>query len=431
MSVSRLKEIKSGTVREIGEEHPRTVRYELSPRTIVTILGIIIGGWLLVRVWQSILIIIVALVLAGTFSPVVAWLERRRVGRSLALAIVFVSLLGAVIGLGLLVIPALVAQIASTATEAPVLQARAADFVAKLPFVSGYAATIRNSDLGQVLAPLGAFVIDVARGAAELVLLGVTTIVLAIYLISDHERAQGFLFALLPRTFHLRTARILLSMETIVGGYMRGQAVTSIAIGVVTGIVCVVAGVPNALAVAVLASFADLIPFVGSALAIAPAVLLAFTRGPVTALGVFIALMVYSQIETHILVPRIYGQSLRLSPIAVIVALLMGGQILGIVGALLALPIAAGLRVLVEDLRIELPGEHTGERSERIAEDAAEEAYAATTEGSSSLESAVVATAIAEQLQVEAEAATGAIEQPAEEQADLPFTPSPFRNPAR
>ncbi len=414
-----------------GDERVRTVRYELSLKTVFTILGIVVALWLLARVWQSLLLLVIALVLAGTFSPVVTWLERHRVHRPLALTLVGFGLAGAVVGLGVLVVPALVAQVDTIITGAPALQAQLADFVARLPVVSGYAGTIRAGDPGQLLTPLGASVLDIARGAATLVVLGVTTVVLAFYLIADHERVQGFAFALLPRGFHLRTARILLGMETVVGGYMRGQVLTSVLMGVVTSAVVVTVGAPSALAVGVIAAFADLVPFVGPALAIAPAVLLALTRGPAQALIVLIALMVYSQIETHVLVPRIYGQSLRLSPVAVIVALLIGGQILGIVGALLALPIAAGLRVLVEDLRIELPGEFAGEPSARAAEYEAEEEYAAHTEGTSSVESAVLATAIAEHLQEEVLAHTGAIEHPAEEQGDPSHVGSALTNPAR
>jgi len=414
-----------------GDEHVRTLRYEISLKTVFTILGIVIALWLLVRVWQSLLLLVIALVLAGTFSPVVTWLERHRVHRPLALTFVGLGLAGAVVGLGALVVPALVAQTNTIITGAPALQAQLADFVARLPVGSGYASTIRASDPAQLLSPLGASVVDIAREAATLVVVGVTTVVLAFYLIADHERVQGFVFSLLPRSFHLRTAHILLDMETVVGGYMRGQVLTSVAMGMVTAAVCVAVGTPSALAVAVIAAFADLVPFVGPALAIAPAVLLALTRGPAQALIVLLALMAYSQIETHVLVPRIYGQSLRLSPVAVIVALLMGGQILGIVGALLALPIAAGLRVLVEDLRIELPGELAGESSERAAEEEAEREYAAYTGGASSVESAVLATAIAEHLQEEALVHTGAIEHPAEEQGDPPLVAPTFANPAR
>jgi hypothetical protein len=140
--------------------------------------------------------------------------------------------------------------------------------------------------------------------------------------------------------------------------------------------------------------------------------LFALTAGPFQAVIVLVALVIYHQFESHLLLPRVYGQSLRLSPLAVIVALLVGEQLLGIVGALLALPMAAGIRVLIENYRIELPGELPGEREERVEEADAELAYATQTQGTSSVESAMMATEIAEQLQEVTEAETGRLKFP-------------------
>jgi len=408
----------------------RTVRFEIAPRSILLILAIIAGILLIARLWEIILILIIALVLAGTFSPVVSWLEGHRVPRPLALSLILVALLGFIVGLGVLIIPAFVHQFGTLSTDAPRIQARLADLAARVPPLAGQADTIRSAKPERIFAPIGAYALKSAGAAAQLVIFGFTTVVIAFYLIADHERVQGFLFALLPRRFHIRTARVLLDMETVVGGYMRGQAITSLSIGVFAFVVLQIMGVPAALPLAILAAFADLIPLVGPVLAIAPSVLFAITVGPLQAVIVLIALVVYHQFESHLLLPRVYGQSLRLSPLAVIVALLVGGTLLGIVGALLALPMAAGIRVLIENYRIELPGEHPGEKEERAEEDRAEATYAAETQGTSARESAMLATQIAGQLQ-EAEAEeTGKAEVPIEERSDLPRVPPAVHDPA-
>lgn len=120
-----------------------------------------------------------------------------------------------------------------------------------------------------------------------------------------------------------------------------------------------------------------------------------------------VAFVIYHQFESHLLLPRVYGRSLRISPLAVIVALLIGGQLLGIIGALLSLPMAAGLRVLVENFRIALPGEQPGERAERAVEVQAEAAYAEQAQGTSAVEGAMVATEIAGQLHEAGQEETG------------------------
>jgi AI-2E family transporter len=192
-----------------------------------------------------------------------------------------------------------------------------------------------------------------------------------------------------------------------------------------------VLNVPGALPLAFLAAFSDLIPLIGPFVAVAPSVLFALAVGPVQAVIALIGLVIYHQFESHLLLPRVYGQSLRLSPIAVIVALLIGEQLLGIVGALLALPMAAGIRVLVENYRISLPGDQAGEREERVEEAHAEAAYAAQAAGTSAVEAAMVATEIAEQLQETAETETGETEVPVEERSDPPARPPALPNPAR
>jgi len=408
----------------------RTVRFEIAPRSILLILAIIAGILLIARLWEIILILIIALVLAGTFSPVVSWLEGHRVPRPLALSLILVALLGFIVGLGALIIPAFVHQFGTLSTDAPRIQARLADLAARVPPLAGQTDTIRSARPDRLLTPIGAYALKSAGAAAQLVVLGGTTVVIAFYLIADHERVTGFLFALLPRHYHIRTARTLLDMETVVGGYMRGQAITSLCIGVFVFILLRVIGVPGALPLAILAAFSDLIPLIGGVLVVVPSVLFALTVGPLQAVIVLVAIVIYQQFESHLLLPRVYGQSLRLSPLAVIVALLVGGTLLGIVGALLALPMAAGIRVLIENYRIELPGEHPGEKEERAEEDRAEATYAAETQGTSARESAMLATEIAAQLQ-EAEAEeTGKAEVPVEERSDPTHRPPPVRNPS-
>lgn len=416
---------------ERGDPPVRTVRFEIAPRSIFIMLAIAASILFIVRIWQIILILIVALVLAGTVSPAVTWLERHRVPRSLALTLILIALLGCIVGLGALIIPAFAQQFSTLSTDAPRIQARLADLAARVPPLAGQADAIRSAQPDRLLAPIGAYALKSAGTAAQLFVLGFTTVVIAFYLIADHERVKGFVFALLPRRYHVRTARVLLDMETVVGGYMRGQAITSLSIGVFAFVLLRVVGVSAALPLGILAAFADLIPLVGPVLAVAPCVLFTLIIGPLQAVIVLVALVIYHQFESHLLLPRVYGQSLRLSPLAVIVALLIGEQLLGIIGALLALPMAAGIRVLIENYRIALPGDQPGEQEERAEEADAEATYAVQTQGTSSVESAMMATEIAEQLQDAEKEETGEIEAPVEERSDPPHRPPAVPNPAR
>ena len=384
----------------------RTLRIELSASSIVSVVVAVAVVWLLGRLWQIVLMVAIALVLAGSLSPVVDWLERHRFPRALALTLILVAMVVSILGLALLVAPALASQVGAFVAGAPATQARLANVLQQVPALSGEAAAVRSTTPEALLGPVSKNALAIVRATAEVVGLGLATAVLAFYILADRERVQGFAFSLLPRRYHLRTAHVLLDMETVVGGYVRGQAITSLLIGGFVFVLLLVVGTPNALALAIFAALTDLVPFIGGVLALLPAVLATLPFGAVPALIVFVGIVLYQQIESNLIVPRIYGKALRLSPVAVTLALLVGGALLGIGGALLALPLAAGIRVLIEDLRIDLPGDHVGERPQQAQEDHAEAAYASEMEGVPVMAAAVVATAMVERLQEEgAEAA--------------------------
>jgi predicted PurR-regulated permease PerM len=162
----------------------------------------------------------------------------------------------------------------------------------------------------------------------------------------------------------MRLARILQNLEAIVGGYMRGQIITSAALGVFTYLLLVFLNVPNALSLGLFATLADVIPFIGGLLASAPAVLSALSRGLPVGIVVLVALFVYQEVENRVLVPWVYGRALRLSPTTLVLALFAGGTLLGMLGTLLALPIAAGLQMMLEELRVDMPGD---DRTDRLA----------------------------------------------------------------
>jgi putative heme transporter len=197
----------------------------------------------------------------------------------------------------------------------------------------------------------------------------------------------------------VRLARVLLGFETIVGGYVRGQLLTSAAIGVYVFALLTSFGMPNALALAVFAAAADVLPLVGGALTLAPIALQALPYGTGVTIVLVVLVILYQELENRVIVPRVYGRVLRLDAVAVTLALLVGAELLGMLGALLALPIAAGLRMVVEELRVELPGRTSGPVDARAEdEQRAEETYEQLTAGAPAEEAAVVAVAIADEI---------------------------------
>ena len=178
---------------------------------------------------------------------------------------------------------------------------------------------------------------------------------------------------------------------------MRGQIITSMMMAVFTFIVLSIARVPNAIALSIFAAVVDVLPYVGAFLVCIPASLAALSRGTSTALMVFLVLAAYQEVESRFIVPRIYGKVLRLPAATVMVSLLIGGKLMGILGALLALPIAAGIRMIVEELRVDLPGEDVDDTEVRKADERGERDFERRAAGAPAAEAAAIATEIAEE----------------------------------
>ena len=374
-------------------EKTRVVRFEVSPATMIQLILVVACVWLLIRLWPVFLVLVVALLIVGTMSPAVSWMEARRVKRGLGIAIVF-TLLFVVATLAVtLTIPSLVAQASALVEQEPSFRARLSDYLARSNLTEPLADWLRNVKYEAFSTGISTTVFAFSMRIFEITAYGASAIFLALYIMIDRDRLRGGLFAVVPRSHHIRLARVMMNLETIVGAYIRGQLITCLLIAVFSFVLLVACGVPNALALAVFAGVADVLPYIGAFLSIAPMVLAALARGPVVVAVVLLIMLAYEEFESRVLVPRIYGRALRLPSSVVLFALLAGGTLMGILGALLALPVAAAVMMLIEELRVELPGqqEQVADVEQRVADERAEEEYERRTEGVPAEQAAAIA----------------------------------------
>jgi predicted PurR-regulated permease PerM len=367
------------------EAPTQRLRVELAPKTIGLVLAVVATLWMLARLTAVIEVIVVALVLVGTFEPVVAWLEKRGLPRGRALVLVFVICGLAFTGLVLLMVPPLVAQLVDLLGNAPKVRGE----IVKTLQGRHWAQPVIQSLQQLPVEDLG------TRAGTALVGYGLSTLFLAIYLLADPVRSKGIIYSLVPRQHHVKMAKILIELKLIVGGYMRGQLITSLAISVFIFIVLTILGADNALAIALFAGITDIIPFVGGYIASTPVIVAATPHGTTATILVLVLMVIYQEFESRVLVPRVYGRVLRLPPAIVLVALLIGGTLAGIIGALLALPIAAGLHMLLRELRFDLPGESPAPGDTEEMDKEASRVYEQLAEGVPAREAVVIADNIA------------------------------------
>lgn len=377
----------------------RTFRIEIAPSTLVIIVLMVVGVALLTQLVPVILVLIAAFMLVGTLNPAVDWLERRKVGRFAGIAIVFAALLIVLAALAVFTVPPFVAQVASLIEQEPQLRARLVKFLASYPLTGSLADSLRHLQYSALFKSYSSEAMAFSRSLFEIIAYGAGAFFLALYIMIDRDRLRGALFAAVPRAHHIKLSRIMLNLETIVGGYVRGQVVTCAMMAIFLFVLLTACGVPNAIAIAAFGGIADVLPFIGIFLTMIPAVLAALAVGSVAATIVFVLLLCYEEFESRVLIPVVYGRALRLPSSIVLFALIAGGTLYGIGGALLALPVAATLLMLIDELKVDMPGEsaQSAEKTVQQKDIIGEAEYLRRTDGMTAEASAGIALEISEE----------------------------------
>ena len=325
------------------------LKVELSYRGLIVLVLAILSLWALVRVWQVVLLMLTAFIFMAALLPYVEWLVRHGINRVVAVLLIVLTILIGIGSMVAIVAPAMLDEFRDLRSNLPVYAADFEEFMADFGFKTDrwdLPERAEEINWGDLIS--GSQAVDYGQRVAFGVFSALTVLVLTAYLLVDTKRLRAFLFRFVPGEREPDAEHFIRALSRVVGGYVRGQLITSTIIGLYTLVVLLVVDVPNAVAFGVLAAFADIIPLIGAFIAIVPAVVAAFQESPTQALIVLIALLVYQQFEDRFLVPRIYGQTLNLPAIVVLVAVLVGGEMLGVTGVLLALPAAAAGRVVLD-----------------------------------------------------------------------------------
>jgi predicted PurR-regulated permease PerM len=309
--------------------------------TLLKIAFAVLLAVMVIKLWPVILMIVIAVLIAVMLDPIVLWLEAHRVRRPFGIAAVASVVFGLLIVVLFVLVPVVSREIANLMQELP-------QVIDRLSRAFPRAAPILQSLRSESQETHDWF----ARGliAGKLALEGVSAVVfvlvVAIYLVIEGRRAFAWLISFAPHQLRGRIDRTADEVRVVMLSYVRGSVITATicalyVLGVLTAL-----HVPLAILLAVLAFLFDFIPVVGTIIMTVPATLLAFLVSPGRALLVAGAYLLYHIIEAYILIPRIWGQQMRVSTLTVLLAIAIGGILQGPIGAVLALPIAAAYPIV-------------------------------------------------------------------------------------
>jgi predicted PurR-regulated permease PerM len=329
---------------------------------VFAVIGIVIAVFVLVNLlWMArevLTWIVIALFLAVALNPLVEWLIAHGIRRrGVAVGVTMLGVVAVFGGIGGALVPILVDQVGEFADAVP-------DYVEDLtkgrgPF--GFLETdyqiverVREAisgdgGAGRIIGYSGT-AIGVAKGVVTVVVAAITIFVLVIFMLLEGPKWVERLLDQLSPDSQARWTRIGKRVNTTVGGYVSGALLISLIAGITTGVVLTVLGVQYAIALALLVALLDLIPLAGATIATVLVSLIAFVdRGWVIGVTVLIVFVVYQQLENHLLYPLVYSRTVELSPLAILVAVLIGASLAGIIGALAAIPVAGTIQVLLQE----------------------------------------------------------------------------------
>jgi predicted PurR-regulated permease PerM len=301
----------------------------------------------IVKLWPVIVMVVVAGLIAVMVDPLVEKMTRKGMQRGIAITIVALLLFGVVAAFFFAVLPTMFAQVATLARAMPGIGARLSKAVPQAkPVIDEFTARAqRPPTAAQVQRWLTRGLVGAGYALTGLTAL-ILVLVFAIYLLIEGSRAMTWLFAFGSEANRAKLRRTAEAVCPIVNAYMRGQAITCFLCGGVALTTCLSLHIPAAVALAVLAFVADLVPVVGTIVMTLPAVALALLVSPVKAIVVAAVYLAYHLTESYWIIPRVYGKEMRLSTLTVLLAVTVGAALQGALGAVLILPFVAAYPVV-------------------------------------------------------------------------------------
>ena len=310
---------------------------QISTRAIVigmVLFFSVIAGFFAVWFLRDVIIyLFIALILSLTLEPLVDWFVRKRVPRVLSVLLVMVLFIAGIGGLGSVAIVPLTSQVQSLVKNFP-------SYISYILALTGVqdASQITNSLVSQFSQTSGS-IITATIGVFSGILSLFVALIFTLYIMFDLHNLRIKFVELFPLDLQKEVRNVISAIEVKLGGWLRGQAILMLLIGITTYVGLIILGMPYALALAVIAGMLEVVPVIGPVLGSIPAIIIAFSVDPIMGLGVLFLYFVVQQLENNLIVPKVMQKAVGFNPLVTIIALMIGSKLMGVVGALISIPV--------------------------------------------------------------------------------------------
>lgn len=322
-------------------------RVDINYKTIIFVAAFLLGLWIIGQILDIILLFFVAFIFMSALYPMTDKLVSFKVPRVLAVLLILILTIACIAGLLTLGLTPLIKQTIELSQQLGTTLNSLFNAVG-----------ITESVIQQELASLSSEAVNITVNIFKNVISLVSILVVSVYLLLDREKIEDYGTSFFG-TRQERAKKTLRSIEDKLGAWLRGQILLSLLIGIMAYVGLSILGIESALPLAILSALLEVIPVIGPIIAAIPAVLIGLTVSPVTAglvAGLYLAIQ---QFEGHLVVPQVMKKAVGLNPLLVILAISIGGRLLGIGGALLAVPIAVVIQIILQEiLKVENPVEN-------------------------------------------------------------------------
>ena len=330
----------------------KRITIDFSVKTIFVIVASLAFMALAYYLRDVLVLFLVSFILATAFEPAVNLFERRKIPRWLSILALYALVIGVVFALVRLIVPPISSQVGQIVQNRVNYITKFNSYIEMAPesfrasihnFANAIPARVTNYSSTQIF--------DNVFGIFSGVFGAITVFVIVFYLLSERNTLENVLLEYWPEKSKKRALHTYKQVVEKVSFWARGQLILSGSIFLLTFIGLSILKVPYALTLSLIAGVTEMLPVIGPFIGAAPAVFLAFTVSPLLAVWTALLYLCVQQFENHVLVPQVMKRAVGLPPVAIIFALIVGAKLLGIIGVILAVPVTAGIMVVVEALR--------------------------------------------------------------------------------
>lgn len=336
------------------EDKSQKIVYDISLAAILKVAAVVLVLIFLYLIRHIVVIFIVALILATLINPLADIFAKRRIPRALAVLLIYICLIGLLTLVIILLVPPLIDESGQLIKN---LSGYLKDFVDKISYLkeSDWAKNL----IGDGDTSIGAFQASIPKALTGVFQTvtgffgGIVTFILILaltfYMVVEDNALKKFFRDIAPSSYQPQLVGLVTRAQNKIGLWLRGALTLGAAVSILVYIGLSVLGVKYALVLALLAGVLELVPYVGPPISAVPAVFLAFAQEPVKGLLVLVMYVVIQQLESHILVPKVMKTVVGINPVVSILSMGVGFSVVGILGAILAIPVATALSVFVSD----------------------------------------------------------------------------------